>query len=343
MPNEIAQPEQPPGTKRRPAWAEWLWLIFPVLGGSLLLPWGPDWLRTMAAVILWAIGGTAFVVSMGAFALLAFVPNALRPTLEQPRWTRRRRKATLRFWLRRLFSFICLIVAPLSAGRPYLAGCYALVFVMLAGFPDPKGSETERDPDRPRRISKAIFWTQVTFWRLVAKTLAIIWRVGGWCLVLLALPFIGLGIVVAEGWKLAGRPWRDRSLASRLREALDLPRGGVYFVHGEQHQYDHFLGPGGVLLEFIDAVVVRDWRRDIKSALEEANANAASKEVEDALLDRFGVSNRREHLPFVAVIDADNRLNAVRLSDAYRRRRSDGGVALAEAERRLRSSTARSD
>ncbi|NNG03105.1 MAG: hypothetical protein HKM95_03280 [Inquilinus sp.] len=210
-----------------------------------------------------------------------------------------------------------------------------MIFLMMAGLPDAKGQEAERDPDRPRRIAKAIYRTLTTFWRLAGPPLVVFGRVVGWGLMVPVGIFAGLGFLAVEAWNLVRRPWRDRSLARALRTALDLPEGGVYFVYAERHQFNHFLGPGGVLLRSIDRVVTRDWKRDIRGGLDGDSGAPPLADPERELLERFGISNSREHLPFAVVIGAEDGLRAIRLSKPYRQRRRDGGLSLAEAERRL--------
>ena len=135
---------------------------------------------------------------------------------------------------------------------------------------------------------------------------------------------------------------RKRRLARRLRLTFDRPGGAVYFVYSEQHQFDRFLGPGGVLQAAIGGVVARNWRNDIQPGWS-TRSKTPLAEPERALLRRYQVSNMREHLPFAVVIAADDSLHAFHLSKPYRMRLRDGGAALGEAESRLRLFIATAD
>ena len=205
-----------------------------------------------------------------------------------------------------------------------LAGCFAIGQVMALGLPDRNCGDVERDPDRPRRVGKAIFWTLISACRLV-----------GWCLSrvawILFLPFaFAIGLVdMVFTW------FSSRRLARRLRSAFDVPGGAVYFVYAEQHQFNRFLGPGGVLQSAVSGVIARNWREDIQPGWS-TRSKTPLVEPERSLLRKFRVSNMRDHLPFAVVIAADDRLHPFYLSEPYRKRLRDGGSALNDIENRLR-------
>lgn len=320
MPIDDDMPEKPPTAGNARAWAGWLWpMILPLLGGSLLLPWEQDWPHVLAVFVLWTLGGFVFVCLFGAGAFLASDQIGLQFT-----WTRKRRWFRPMALLYRMAYILGLVIAPLAAGRPFLAGCFAMVLVMLNCMPDPPGQDTERDPSRPRRVSKAFYLVLVTFWRSV-----------GWCLQLVAKGAVSLGVLAVAAWDRIF-PWRNRRLVRRVRAALGMPVGAVYFVYAEQHQYDRFLGPGGVLQSAIGRVVLRNWRRDLTGPRDPNGTLQQLSEAERELLERYKISNMREHLPFAVVFGNDDELHAFHLSKAYRNRRRDGGATLRDAENRLR-------
>ena len=293
MPDDRPTVYGPHRPKPLPVWTKLVWLVPPLLGLSLLPGWAPSWLRETSALVLWATGGMAFLALLAVFAVPASGLVDKRPL-----WTRKPSQPRLTNWLRRATSIFSLIVLPLLAGHPYLAGCFAAVFVMAAGVPTGTREMAVHDERCERPISRSIYRCLVTALGPVM-----------WCFL----------------WWV---PMRQRRLARRLRDALGIPRSGVYFLHSEQHQYDHFLDPEGVLWDARDRVVVRNWRRDVLRSNAEGGPPSPPGQAEHDMLARYGISNLREDLPFVLVLAPDDRLSGVRLSKSYRMRRRDRGEAL---------------
>lgn len=125
---------------------------------------------------------------------------------------------------------------------------------------------------------------------------------------------------------------RRAAASYRLRAALDRPVGFVYFMSSEPHQRDHFLGPGSLLADLGNRVVVRDYRKHVLETRTSYNWQAFEQAPEGALLHVNGISNMRRDLPFVAVVPPYGTVRVFRLCEPYRARKRDGGAALSEAE-----------
>ena len=313
-----------PPCKTRSEQAEWLWAILPLFGGALLVPWGADWPRIVALVPLWTIAGILLLGQGTIYGCYAFASSSPAWNTDRLRWTHRRDRRGLGRLLTLTAFILGLLIAPVVAGHVYLASCFAIGWVMAIGCPDPKAQESDRDPDKPRRIGRPVFWILLRAVRLV-----------GWCVSIVAKAVFMLALWLAETVAVPFELLSKRRLARRLRAAFDVPGGAVYFVYSEQHQFDRFLGPGGVLQAAIGGIVARNWRNDIQPGWS-TRSKTPLAEPERALLRRFRISNMRDHLPFAVVIAADDRLHAFHLSKPYRMRQRDGGAALRDEENRLR-------
>lgn len=122
-----------------------------------------------------------------------------------------------------------------------------------------------------------------------------------------------------------GRRLLNFRICRNLRKVFGMPEGLVYFAYAEPHQHRYFLGAEGVLAPHEKWVVARDWRDEVKRVLGEPSAQ---REPEYRLLQRFGVSNLRQHLPFIAIVGKRSELKAFLCNDAYRTRHRDDGKAL---------------
>ncbi|MEE8272384.1 MAG: hypothetical protein V3R98_11725 [Alphaproteobacteria bacterium] len=120
-----------------------------------------------------------------------------------------------------------------------------------------------------------------------------------------------------------------------LRRSFGDPEVLIYLLYAEQHQFDRFLGSDGVLHPFAGQVIARDWRRQIMPVRSAAGEDRFRRSSEGLLVHRFGLTSMREHLPFIVVADAENRLTPFHCNRAYRRRRRDKGVALHAVERQV--------
>lgn len=313
-----------PARKGRPEWIDWLWALLPLAGGVLLVPWGVDWPYSLALVSLWLMGGVMLFTLSLVYAALAFAPQLAAWTPDDARWTARRGGSDLGHWVRWIAFNLGLVVAPLVADYPLLAGCFAILQIMIIGLPDLGGKDIERIPSKPRRVGKAVFWTIFTVCRLVGWGLSSLARVLFW-------PILRAAALIGALF----RRWSQRRLARRLRSDLGVSAGAVYFVYSEQHQFDRYLGPGGILHSAISGVIARNWRNDIQGGLS-VRSKTPLGEAELTLLRRYRISNMREDLPFAVVIAADDRLHDFHLSKPYRMRRRDGGTGLRDIENRLR-------
>lgn len=160
----------------------------------------------------------------------------------------------------------------------------------------------------------------------------------GW---LLMIPLTPLFILFAAGWLLRGLiaipfllfDWRrERSDRRDLVKAASANGIVAWFAYAEPHQREHFVGTGGVLHGLGDAVIVRDWRAELGEAW-----RAGSLHGLDALIVRqIKLSNMRDDLPVIVLLQPDGRLHPIRLNRAFRQRRRDGGDLLGTMEETIR-------
>lgn len=231
----------------------WFWTLLPLVGGALLVPWGADWPHSVALVTLWLMGGLSLGVFGIVYGALAYAPKVVAWTPRDASWTARRGGLGLGRWVHWTAFSLGLVVAPLVAGHPMLAGCFAIAELLMFGMPDIGGEDAERDPARPRRVGKAVFWI---LFRLM--------QLAGWCISIVAQAIFMIVLWIAETIDAPFELRRKRRLARRLRSTFDAPGGAVYFAYSEPHQFDRFLGAGGVLQAAIGGVIARNWRNDIQ-------------------------------------------------------------------------------
>ena len=159
------------------------------------------------------------------------------------------------------------------------------------------------------------------------------------------LPFTPLFILFAAGWLLYWLlrgliaipfllfDWRrERSDRRDLVKASSANGIVAWFAYAEPHQREHFMGEGGVLHGLGDAVIVRDWRGELGEAWRTGSLLGL-----DALIVRqFKLSNMRDDLTVIVLLQPDGRLYPIRMNRAYRQRRRDGGDLLGTMEETIR-------
>lgn len=164
----------------------------------------------------------------------------------------------------------------------------------------------------------------------------------GW---LLMIPLTPLFILFAGGWLLYWLlrgliaipfllfDWR-REQSDRRDLVKTASANGIvaWFAYAEPHQREHFMGAGGVLHGLGDAVIARDWRAELGEAWRTDSLHGL-----DALIVRqCKLSNMRDDLPVIVLLQPDGRLYPIRLNRAYRQRRRDGGDLLGTMEETIR-------
>jgi hypothetical protein len=100
--------------------------------------------------------------------------------------------------------------------------------------------------------------------------------------------------------------------AAELRAAFGRPQGFVYFLWSEPLQRVPYLEQGGLLEDYADYVIERNWRRDIMEAAEGPAQDAATRAAERRLLARHGIL--RKGTPFLVVIPPSGSPRAFRLA-----------------------------
>jgi hypothetical protein len=95
--------------------------------------------------------------------------------------------------------------------------------------------------------------------------------------------------------------------AAELRAAFGQPQGFVYFLWSEPLQRVPYLEQSGLLEDYADYVVERNWRRDVMDGVEGSAGRA-----ERRLLARYDVL--RKGTPFLVVVPPSGHLRAFRLA-----------------------------
>jgi len=135
--------------------------------------------------------------------------------------------------------------------------------------------------------------------------------------------------------------WCKIRTAKDLRGKFGKPDGLIYFLYSEPHQYEHFLGEGGVLAAYGEQVVARNWRTCIRPAREGPGWEDFEESAEGRLLKHFEISRLRHHLPFVAVVPPSPWLKGFQMSKVYRARRRDNGRALRKLEEQIKKAVSK--
>ena len=136
-----------------------------------------------------------------------------------------------------------------------------------------------------------------------------------------------------------GSAWNrhfERRDAAALRGAFGNPACLIYLLYSERHQREYFFDENGPLHSFQHQVVARHWEGQKGKMRALDNWQEFCTTPEGALYKRFGLSNKRVHLPFIVFADAQDRLTPFYFNNAYRARRRDQGVALGILEAKLK-------
>jgi hypothetical protein len=142
------------------------------------------------------------------------------------------------------------------------------------------------------------------------------WLVRG----MLLIPFL------LFGWR------RERTHQRELVKTASAEGALAWFAYAEPHQRERFFGEGGVLNGLDDAVVVRDWRNDLKDIWQ----RDGSRELDALIVRRYRLSNMREDLPVIVLLQPDGGTELFRLNRAYRQRFRDGADLLGALEGTIR-------
>ncbi|MDH5557830.1 MAG: hypothetical protein OEZ03_10790 [Alphaproteobacteria bacterium] len=105
--------------------------------------------------------------------------------------------------------------------------------------------------------------------------------------------------------------------AADLRAAFGRPQGFVYFLWSESLQRVPYLEQGGLLEDYADHVVERNWRRDVMDGVE-----GSASRAERRLLARYDVL--RKGTPFLVVIPPSGHLRTFRLAANWIQRWGSG-------------------
>lgn len=161
----------------------------------------------------------------------------------------------------------------------------------------------------------------------------------GWLLVIPLFPIIAaIAVPMLLFWLLYGLLvtlpiflfglLRDRKQQQNLVKAAHAGGKLAWFAYAEPHQRERFLGEGGVLHGLGDALIERDWRRDLYAAWK----GDPEKDIDAMIVKRFGLTNMKDDLPVVVLLHPDGKPRPVLLSRAYRQRFRDGGDLLGALE-----------
>ncbi|MEM7226455.1 MAG: hypothetical protein AAF495_26015 [Pseudomonadota bacterium] len=314
--------KMPPGgpahKRREPElWPYWFWAGVAAIAFVTAVGVSPPWLQALLEGGLWCIA--VFFAAVMGFALseLPWFSKLYSGSRPIPLID-----SAKEIWFKR--SIYAVIVLSLTAGGYYwLAGLFFALPLVVDGYRlYAQVLIAGTAPEEFSPADRAIYWLAV------------------FLSVSIRAPFKILAFVLKSPWHL----WRfvryrvsDRKLAGLFREELGDRDILIYLVFSEPHQLSHFLGGDGVLHPFLDNVLARDWRKDIMPHRRASRWATFAETAEGAMLKRFGISNLREHLPFVLVVSRDGEYSAHHLGEAYRQRSTEKGQSLLVLETALRS------
>ena len=245
--------------------------------------------------------------------------------------------------------WVAVLVALLVGGHYGLAALLGYGFVLGIA----RRAETRRilgEGDKAGFLSRAVHW--IVF--AVAEGLAPVFDpvrrllarpVGGvpfiaWVLLfpiiaVLAIPMLLFwllyGLLVTVPISLLGL-LRGRKQQRNLVKAACAEGKLAWFAYSEPHQRERFLGEGGVLHGMEDALIERDWRRDLYTAWN----GDPEQDIDAMIVKRFGLTNMKEDLPVIVLFHPDGRTRPMLLNRAYRQRLRDGGDLLGALEDAIR-------
>lgn len=152
-----------------------------------------------------------------------------------------------------------------------------------------------------------------------------------WLLIIPLFPIIVLLAIPMLPFWLFGLV-RDRSRQKGLVKAAHAEGKLAWFAYSEPHQRARFMGEGGVLHGMGDALIERDWRRDMDGHWQRDK----NEDLDAMIAGRFKLSNMKEDLPVIVLFHPDGRTRPVLLNRAYRQRFRDGGDLLGALEEAVR-------
>ena len=303
---------------------------------------GPELVNSVLVVALWTLVGLYFLINYLEFGICCFSDQGdQRSKSKAEEWRAERG----RWWLLRRILLFGSIAALFWSGRPFLAGLWLSVFCFwlasVTAYRQIEATENLEEYSTPTETADvgSLPSELIDLSEMLRDGAIITFQLGmilAWIvllipvvvttipLILLLLPFAFVMVVVDEM-----RQWWT---ARDFKNAEGRPDGMIYFVYAEPHQHTRFLERPGVLAPFGTTVIARNWRTDIW--LSRSNFNSTS---EAKLLQRFGISNLKTHLPFIAIIGRRGRVKSFNCNEAYRARIRDGGSALANLEDEIRA------
>ena len=301
-----------------------LWFVF----GA-----GPTLADNIIVTVIWVWGGLWYVAAyLGlSYSIISDQGRQVSKTAAE-RWGPGRNHW---IWVHRVCLGAALAIL-LWADRPTLAALWFLAFLFF------RASLNTHFLEDPNFLDDAaISEDQTLFEGLRALAVALFIVAAFFLWIVLSIPII----VVASPLMLillVGALFQNPAIFKRLtwrahdfRKAQSKPEGMIYFVYAEPHQRAHFLEKPGVLAPFQKWLVMRDWRTDL------APRRKGSEDTPELqLLRHYKISNLSKDLPFIAIINRNERVITFRCNEAYRARERDA-TALAALEERIRSAAAR--
>ena len=139
------------------------------------------------------------------------------------------------------------------------------------------------------------------------------------------------------GWLIfAPFRFRDRWITKKFFDSYTDPKIFLYFLYSEQHQFEWFFGPAGLLSEFGNYCILRDWRRDYRPPEDKERWKEYEASFEGTLQRWWRITNLRHDLPFIMIFGPQNNVSWYRLSLTYRSRRRDKGQAIKDIVREIK-------
>ncbi len=102
----------------------------------------------------------------------------------------------------------------------------------------------------------------------------------------------------------------------------------IYFGYSESHQYDHFFGKSGTLKQISQAVGFDNWRETWENYQKGDRSIQRGSPFEILSLNRWRISNMRNHLPFFVIFTKRYKPKVFKVSEAYRKRVRDKGAEI---------------
>ena len=106
----------------------------------------------------------------------------------------------------------------------------------------------------------------------------------------------------------------------------------IYFGYSESHQYDYFFGKSGTLKHISAAVGFDNWRETWEYYQKSDKSIQRGSPFEILSLNRWRISNMRNHLPFFVIFTKRYKLKVFKVSEPYRKRGRDKGAEIKDIE-----------